>query len=66
MGRKFIITIDEQGEATVKTEGFAGKACLTETEKLLANAKSLGIETTTTKITPTSQMHVQEHQTVKA
>ena len=60
MTRKVIVTIEEDGNARMETQGFKGKACVATMEKILADASKMGLATKTDKITYTSEYRAQE------
>ena len=53
--KRILIKIGDKG-STVTTEGFSGKACLKEVEKLTEGLKKYGLKVDTTSITPTAEM----------
>lgn len=47
--KEITIEIDKEGKAVVKTQGFAGPACLEATKQLAAKVKALGVDSATEK-----------------
>jgi len=42
--REIVVEIDEDGRATVKTQGYRGPGCLEAVKQLLARLKALGVD----------------------
>jgi len=56
--KKITITVGDDGSTKVRTEGYAGKTCLQEVEKLHAGIKALGIKVENEKVTMTPEAMV--------
>jgi hypothetical protein len=57
--------VNKDGKVQFKYQGFVGKACLIEADKLQQLLKSMGLDTTVEKIIPTEEMYQVEREKVK-
>jgi len=55
--REIIVEIDEEGKATVKTQGFQGPSCVEAVKQLMARLRALGVDVDVEKQTPTPEYY---------
>jgi hypothetical protein len=63
--RSVEVIIHENGSITVKYQGFLGKACLEEANKIYARLKDLGVDADIQSIKETEEMRQVETQRTK-
>ena len=59
---KIGILVKPDGSLEMRTEGFAGPACLREAEEIIEQLNELGVEVKTTDIKETEEFNVQVEQ----